>query len=660
MSDLNVGAQRTFIMVNGKFYEETVDGNGQKVRKEVDPSIFTGQQNPETKTGDAPIPGLSVERSAKAAADQDIVTGLDFGSIEEGDNMRTKKEYKQMRKDLTEEYKEDFADVGGFSDKAKNKAAKDAAKNMTKNIKAADRVLSSEYYTDEAAYKAAKKANPDGRHVLLSKSDQEILRDPDWDEAFVGRERDKDGNIIKEGTLDNTRLKYIASERIGYDSELEMEERVSETANFADEVGLKNGNVTHNKARKTKNLYKHLGFDYQKDLTEVKRAAYVVATTLGGAAAGNALARTGLGQASGSGMSPGGSVVVPGEEVTVTGENISKVYHNGVLTSEMHTPVELVGKTADKVVNFGGQMVTVGTALSGAKGAALGALIGAGIGLGTMGKAVNDLTNKKNDILQGMDVLNFVRKGDVAGIKDKENQIVMADTLKMAKEKGITDEQMAAAIYGARGENSCLSKRELLALQKAVKDYEPAPTPTTPAPVPTTPAPTPTTPAPIPTTPAPIPTTPAPVPTPEPDCYNVQEKDIYSKMKVPQYRTGTYYISHAYVYEDGSKLSEADRRALQKELGKDENRIAEVRENGRRTGIQLVKEITLPSGKVVKVAENAYDRIMALPARGGGKDPKYNVQKHGTMMRAVDCKTGAAKTPWMTPEEFNKWEEQHQ
>ena len=90
-----------------------------------------------------------------------------------------------------------------------------------------------------------------------------------------------------------------------------------------------------------------------------------------------------------------------------------------------------------------------------------------------------------------------------------------------------------------------------------------------------------------------------------------------------------------------------------------ENRISEVREHNRRTGIQLVDTITLPSGKVVKVADDAYARIMKLHAYGGGRDAKYNTQKHGTMYRAVDCTTSEAKTPWMNKSDFDKWAAEH-
>ena len=637
----NVGAVYTF--ENGVMFKMDVGADGQIVKKQVTgeelQKLLNGMNQGQKPQGDMNVPGLSVERqSAQLPESGTRLTGLDYASNDDG-VMKTKKEYKEMRKERQAEL---YLDLHKVDSDYSNRMAKKQAKQSVEVTKAADRVLSSVYYTDKAAYDKAKKADKEAgkRPVLLTESDMEMLKDQNWDKAFVGRERDAKGNITKEGNLDSDMLKQLAAERIGMDNEVEMEERVSETAAMADEVGLKNGKVTHNKARKTKNLYKHLGFDYQKDQTELKRAAYVVGTTLTGGLAGKGLQHA-LGKEKGVGMSPGG---------TVETENVSKVFHNGVLTSEMHIP---------KVIPYAGQAVEVSTLLGGLKATGLGALVGAGIGLATMGN-INDLKNKKNDILQGQigsleDAVKFVQKGDVMGIKKERNQIMMKGIIQEAKAKGISDEQLGLAILGARGDNGCLTEKELNTLYKSVKEYEPQPVPE-PTPEPT---PTPTVepgPSPVPT-PAPS-VEPEPTPAPE-ECWNEQEKDVYKKIPVPKFRTGNWYISHAYVNDDGSKLSEADRRAVQRALASAENRIGEVREHNRRTGIQLADTITLPSGKVVKVADDAYARIMKLPARGGGRDAKYNTQKHGTMYRAVDCTTSEAKTPWMNKSDFDKWAAEH-
>lgn len=639
----NVGAVYTF--ENGVMFKMDVGADGQIVKKQVTgeelQKLLSGMNQGQKPQGDMNVMGLSVERqSAQLPEAGTRLTGLDYASNDDG-VMKTKKEYKEMRKERQAELYQDLH--YNVSSDYSNRMAKKQAKQSVEVTKAADRVLSSVYYTDKAAFEAAKekdKANGK-RPVLLTESDMEMLKDQNWDKAFVGRERDAKGNITKEGKLDSDMLKQLAAERIGMDNEVEMEERVSETAAMADEVGLKNGKVTHKKARKTKNLYKHLGFDYQKDLTETKRAAYVVGTTLTGGLIGKGLQHA-LGKEKGVGMSSGG---------TVETENVSKVFHNGVLTSEMHIP---------KVIPYAGQAVEVSTLLGGLKATGMGALIGAGIGLATMGN-INDMKNKKNDILQGQvkdldSAAEFVKNNDVRGIKGERNQIMMKGILQEAKAKGLSEVQVGAAILGAMGKRACLSEKELNTLYRAVKELpkpEPTPEPTVepgPSPEPT-PAPT------VEPGPSPVPT---PQPTPEPEeCWNEQEKDVYKKIPVPKFRTGNWYISHAYVNDDGSKLSEADRRAVQRALASAENRIGEVRENNRRTGIQLADTITLPSGKVVKVADDAYARIMKLPAHGGGRDAKYNTQKHGTMYRAVDCTTGKAKTPWMNKSDFDKWTAEH-
>ena len=339
----NVGAVYTF--ENGVMFKMDVGADGQIVKKQVTgeelQKLLNGMNQGQKPQGDMNVPGLSVEK--QPAQENQVITrtGLDYASNTDG-VMKTKKQYKEMRKERQAELYQDLH-YNVDSDYS-NRMAKKQAKQSVEVTKAADRVLSSVYYTDKAAFDAAKekdKANGK-RPVLLTESDMEMLKDQNWDGAFEGRKRNEKHEIIEYGKLNNEKLKQIAAERIGMDNEVEMEERVSETAAMADEVGLKNGKVTHKKARKTKNLYKHLGFDYQKDLTETKRAAYVIGTTLTGGLAGKGLQHA-LGKEKGVGMSPGG---------TVETENVSKVFHNGVLTSEMHLP---------KVIPYAGQAVEVST-----------------------------------------------------------------------------------------------------------------------------------------------------------------------------------------------------------------------------------------------------------------------------------------------------------
>lgn len=116
---------------------------------------------------------------------------------------------------------------------------------------------------------------------------------------------------------------------------------------------------------------------------------------------------------------------------------------------------------------------------------------------------------------------------------------------------------------------------------------------------------------------------------------DIEDEEKHEKVRVRtelprlKYREGTYYTSHGYVGDDGKNLTPAERKQVQAELRKAENMIAYVDTNGdgkanaRDKKVSLPTEITLPSGKKVKLADDAYERIMKLPASGGGKNGKY-------------------------------------
>lgn len=125
-----------------------------------------------------------------------------------------------------------------------------------------------------------------------------------------------------------------------------------------------------------------------------------------------------------------------------------------------------------------------------------------------------------------------------------------------------------------------------------------------------------------------------PTPPEEPEKPNL---DVIDDPKVEHIRTelprmplreGTWYTSHGYVSDDGKTPSEADRRKIQKELGKEDNRIAYVDTNGDGKANSRDKKVSLPTeleidGKKYKLADNARERIMKLPAKGGGRNGKY-------------------------------------
>lgn len=108
-----------------------------------------------------------------------------------------------------------------------------------------------------------------------------------------------------------------------------------------------------------------------------------------------------------------------------------------------------------------------------------------------------------------------------------------------------------------------------------------------------------------------------------------EQVQVRTELPRLKFREGTYYTSHGYIGDDGKELTPAERKQVQAELKKAENMIAYVDTNGdgvanaKDKKISLPNEITLPNGKKVKLADDAYTRIMKLPASGGGKNGKY-------------------------------------
>jgi len=203
------------------------------------------------------------------------------------ETMQSKKDYKENR-NYYESVLTDKFEAAGLTPKDAAKAAKKEAKALVNVEKAADEVLASEYFLpgEEEKYKAAKAAAKETgkRPVMLEKSDYKLLQSKEFDEAFEGRVRDEKGNIVKEGTLNSDKLKLIASKMVGDDNTIDNEERVQLTGDIKDYKDRKH--ISHAEARKTKNLFKHLGFDHEHDFTETKRIATVVGMTLAGAGLG--------------------------------------------------------------------------------------------------------------------------------------------------------------------------------------------------------------------------------------------------------------------------------------------------------------------------------------------------------------------------------------
>ena len=356
-------------------------------------------------------------------------TGLEAGT----GVMKSKKEYRAERKDLQQKFFDEIHNDGEINEYTM-KMAKKHAKGQIAVQRAADRVLASVYFTPDQKedFKAQKKEleKAGKRPVLLTKDDMELLNQPEFAEAW---KTDANGKKV----LDSEQLKLIASQRLGTDNELEMEERRAETEHITlDAKGKTGGKVTHKNARQAKNLYKHLGFDYQKDLTETKRAAVVVGSTLLGATGGGLIANA------------AGSKVIEGAIVNIASETIDG--GGGVIMSGYD-------KLPDQVVKR----------IKPAVGATIGGVVGA-VGGFAASQAINDL-KRDNDILGGMDVATFVQNRDVKGVKKERNQLMMQRIFQMADEKKIPNEALTNEILAAQGDNQCLNEKELIKLFNKIK-----------------------------------------------------------------------------------------------------------------------------------------------------------------------------------------------
>lgn len=206
---------------------------------------------------------------------------------------------------------------------------------------------------------------------------------------------------------------------------------------------------------------------------------------------------------------------------------------------------------------------------------------------------------------------------DLKVIKGKDNQAIVNKIQQMSitGDKGLDDGIKAAVIKASIGENTTKANtEELLAafnnLEKTkdaigkIQEQQPVDPPT------------------------------PPTPPEEPEKPNLGIEDekhtehIRTELPRMPLREGTWYTSHGYVSDDGKTPSEADRRKIQKELGKEDNRIAYVDTNGDGKANSRDKKVSLPTeleidGKKYKLADNARARIMKLPARAGGRNGRY-------------------------------------
>lgn len=393
------------------------------------------------------------------------------------------------------------------------------------------------------------------------------------------------------------------------------------------------------KKRHTDNMLEAAGLDAEKDYTWAMR---------GGAAT------LGLGSGVLTGLLGGGAIATA--VATATANATATATANATATATNHWTASNGEEFFDSVEATDTQTATAtatqtvaatktaaiskGTmALNGLKSSILSSVLGA--------LAVKD--NGGQDVFNGAAVMDVIENPDQ--VKGRQNKAIMNQLAGMEiTGDPVRDKEIKAAILTTAMSDKTGKKvntRELLAgysvaeylkehpeLVTPKKAEEPVSTPAVSTPTVTTPV----------------------TPQPEEDCYNVNEENIRSEIPVIKYG-GPWHYSKLYVNSDGSELSEADRRAVQKQLSSGDNAIQNSRdENNKLTGRALKNEFQLPNGKTVKLADDAVDRANNIKGKPGGKDRKYNTASDGKLMWATDCDTGKPISPRMTPDKFAEWE----
>lgn len=554
--------------------------------------------------------------------------------------------------------------------------AKKIAKAATKNLEAMNRYDALEkIYTNEEEYKAAvKQAKEDGtwdkdnpKYTLLDGKALEGAKrlheksKTSVEEALKSYHKYKD--IYENGATPADKNKafqvmvkaaeyiqrdYNASQMFNEDGSVNTEAYQKTMLQYTGsdfKAGLDERKVLKGSAevknKTTKDMFEVANLDVRKNYTGVMKAG-AATLALGTGALTGLLGGGVVAQAVASAAATATATATANASATATNHwtaSNGEEFFDSVEATDTQTTT--VTSTATKVAEATNKISKGEMALRGLAGAVLPAVIAA--------ITVKDRGEK--DIFKGASVDEVLsQKAKVSG---KANQAVMDKILNMeiTGDKNRDKEIKAAILQTSIGERTgkSVNTRELVAAYEAAnfvknnphlvepeKAEEPVSTPAVSTPTVTTPV------------------TPPPE---EEDCYNVNEENIRSEIPVIKYG-GPWHYSKLYVNGDGTELSEADRRAVQKQLSSGDNAIQNSRdENNKLTGRALKNEFQLPNGKTVKLADDAVDRANNLQGKPGGKsDRKYNTASDGKLMWATDCDTGKPISPRMTPDKFAEWE----
>ena len=112
----------------------------------------------------------------------------------------------------------------------------------------------------------------------------------------------------------------------------------------------------------------------------------------------------------------------------------------------------------------------------------------------------------------------------------------------------------------------------------------------------------------------------------------LEERTVIVEIPYIQYG-GPWHYSQLYVNDDGSKLSEPDRKLVQKHL---QNNHLSVDAKAKKA--KLDNEIELPNGKKVKLAGDAAAQAEKMKGKSGGKNVRFEHNQHGEGRVLVDGK----------------------
>ena len=645
--------------------EKEQSKDGITVEKEANPIPQTTAQA--ANAGAQAVPGG--EQSENKASTNRL---LSF----EGSEAKVDKEAKKQRiQERTEEYK-DLKDADGKT-LGDNKnfwgvsKAKKLAKEATQEEIAKERVDRSRYYTTQKEYDEAVNADEknENRHILLNSSDISLLEALAKTKKVEIYNKDKEGNNT---TLNNDAVKEMLRSISG-DNSLDP----PQDKNMTDERGaaVNDAGLIDNRKNRKKmaNFYEKMGFDVPDDNTVIRKLLPWLGAGLGAvgggiaayydadkhpehyAASGTVEGETEPTQTTYSGSSTyTGSThytgTVPHDEiqdgVTVAHYDIAyegDVNYNGSVNYNGTIEVGPIPFSKD----YQGELTDLGKAAVTTAGTGLGGAAGAG--LGELAKLFFPVAEA--DQFKGKSAQDIIETGMTQNIKDPQAQALTGEILRVAKERGLDDEELIGAFKAGYGQQTgkVITVRELAGILDAVKVMEHAEKPSQGA----------------------IDNANKRADEAEQEAQDlkadIEEKDaeienLQKQLKdcqdgedcvgvveeepdaVPRttlkiselpFRTGRWYLANGFVSADDKPLSQRDISNIMKYLR--DNVAYEDNSRGRHTGIVLPNEITI-GDKTFKLADDAVARINKLSARGGGNDPKYGkVSKNGSKWIFTDC-----------------------